>query len=474
MTPPRSLSIEDLYAALVPVTVPSSPLFTNWAETYRCTPLQIFEPTTLYECELVLELARREKKGVRAAGIGHSPSDIACTTEFMLRTTRLDRLVSVDVEKRRVTAQAGITLNALHAHLARHHLAMINVGSISDQTLGGIVTTATHGSGVAYGVISTHVCSLTLLLADGSYVRCSRSERTALFTASLCGLGATGLIINVELEVEPAFRLQEVAELRLFSEVVDQLDEIAHSAEHVRLAWTPAADRIRVGMMNRTAEPNTKPASWFYDYILGFHVLQILLFVGRYIPSVTNLAGYFLCWLTGERSVRVDESHRVFNLDCLFLQYTTEWAVPYTNAQACLRELHDWLAREYEDPRGLRPHFPIEIRFSAADDIWLSPSYGQPTCWIGIVQFKPFGFPVPYRKLFATFEDILAKHNGRPHWAKSHGLNCATIRQLYPHFDEFVQVLEEVDPAGLFRNEYMQRHFYDQPISGRFFKPRPV
>lgn len=75
-------------------------------------------------------------------------------------------------------------------------------------------------------------------------------------------------------------------------------------------------------------------------------------------------------------------------LSAQFLQYTTEWAVPYSNAQDCLRDLHDWLLREYQDPHGLRPHFPIEVRFSAADDIWLSPSRGQETCWIGIVQFK--------------------------------------------------------------------------------------
>jgi L-gulonolactone oxidase len=43
---------------------------------------------------------------------------------------------------------------------------------------------------------------------------------------------------------------------------------------------------------------------------------------------------------------------------------------------------------EHDDPAGLRVHFPIEIRFTAADDIWLSPSYGQVSCWIGIVQYK--------------------------------------------------------------------------------------
>jgi L-gulonolactone oxidase len=69
-------------------------------------------------------------------------------------------------------------------------------------------------------------------------------------------------------------------------------------------------------------------------------------------------------------------------------QHTTEWAIPFANAPACLRALLDWMDAEAADPRGLRPHFPFEIRFSAADDIWLSPSYGQETCWIGIAQYK--------------------------------------------------------------------------------------
>jgi len=71
-----------------------------------------------------------------------------------------------------------------------------------------------------------------------------------------------------------------------------------------------------------------------------------------------------------------------------YAQHTTEWAIPYANTKACLHELHDWIRNEFTDPKGLRPHWPIEVRFSDSDDIWLSPSNGQKTCWIGIVQYK--------------------------------------------------------------------------------------
>lgn len=111
------------------------------------------------------------------------------------------------------------------------------------------------------------------------------------------------------------------------------------------------------------------------------------------------------CWLDSSKTIGVDTSHVMFNIDCrvsltsnglvVFClhslqmpQYTTEWAIPYAKSQACLLELRAWLEKEQQDPYGARPHFPIEIRFTSADDIWLSPSNGQETCWIGIIQYK--------------------------------------------------------------------------------------
>lgn len=95
-----SLSTQSLYDALDEVTVPaSSPRasFANWAKTYVCDPLAIFEPRTVHQCALILELARREGKTVRAVGVGHSPSDLACTNEYMLRTTKLDKITKVSL-----------------------------------------------------------------------------------------------------------------------------------------------------------------------------------------------------------------------------------------------------------------------------------------------------------------------------------------------------------------------------------------
>lgn len=134
--------------------------------------------------------------------------------------------------------------------------------------------------------------------------------------------------------------------------------------------------------------------------------------------------------------------------------------------------MREWLEREAADADGLRIHFPIEIRWSAADDIWLSPSYGRETTWIGVVSYRPYGLPVPYRKFHAKFAALLASHGGRPHWAKQHNLRPHDIEGLYPRFNDYRQVLQRVDPNGIMRSEYVRRHIDGENVPDRVFKAR--
>ena len=93
---PSDIPLQNLYNLLQPITVASEATrFTNWGRTFTCTPSAIFEPENEFQCELVLELARREGKTIRIAGVGHSPSDLACTTQYMLKTSKLNRVLEV-------------------------------------------------------------------------------------------------------------------------------------------------------------------------------------------------------------------------------------------------------------------------------------------------------------------------------------------------------------------------------------------
>lgn len=90
-----SLSIDDIRVALQPITVTLDTPFTNWGKTYRCFPRAVFQPEDESQCRLILELARREGVTVRPCGTGHSPSDLTCTTGYLMRTDKLERVLQV-------------------------------------------------------------------------------------------------------------------------------------------------------------------------------------------------------------------------------------------------------------------------------------------------------------------------------------------------------------------------------------------
>jgi hypothetical protein len=128
-------------------------------------------------------------------------------------------------------------------------------------------------------------------------------------------------------------------------------------------------------------------------------VTQFLLLLSRYFSWLAPLVGKWAWWLAEGNSEVVDEGYKVLNFDCLvsvfarynscqFPQYALEWAIDAEEAKPCLAAMKVWLEKEAADPNGLRVHFPIEIRWSAADDIFLSPAYGRETCWIGVVTYR--------------------------------------------------------------------------------------
>ncbi|KAK8858782.1 hypothetical protein IAR55_003012 [Kwoniella newhampshirensis] len=467
-----------LSSALESISIPTiSPRasFSNWAKTFHCKPQRVFAPTTVLQCRQILELARREGARVHPVGVGHSPSDLACTNGWLVRMEGIKGVVDIDHKKNTATFLSGTVLHDVHSALAAASppLALHNIGSISDQTIGGLISTASHGSGVTFPVLSQHVKSLLLILPQpgAPLVRASPTEETDLFKASLCGLGATGLIVQVEMEVEGAFRLRETKEARGVEEVLHSLDEIKQSAEHVRVWWYPDGKGMIVGKANRTSDP-AQPTTSLMAHILGFHVTQFLLFVSRYIPSFTPFVGRWAWWLSKEESVVVDDGYKLLNFDCLFPQYALEWAIDAKDAKACLEEMKEWLDREAAASDGLRVHFPIEIRWSCEDDIWLSPSYGRETCWIGVVTYRPYGLSVPYRAFHSRFASLLSSHGGRPHWAKQHTLRPKQIEALYPKFNDFVDLINKVDPEGVMRSEYVRRHIEGEDLGDRMFKAR--
>lgn len=106
-------------------------------------------------------------------------------------------------------------------------------------------------------------------------------------------------------------------------------------------------------------------------------------------------------------------------------------------------------------------NFPLEVRFTGKDDIFLSSCEGWDSCWIGAVMYRPnLRDPPHFKPLFKGFEAIMKEVGGRPHWAKAFDQEGFNIRELFPRTAEaFFKVRDEMDPHRLFMNDFLEQIF---------------
>ena len=102
-------------------------------------------------------MAKKYNKPIKVFGSGHSPSDLACSRGFMINIDNMNGILGINKQDSTVTVEAGMSLHKLHATLQENGLALSNLGSISDQSIAGVISTATHGTGAEFGCLSSMV-----------------------------------------------------------------------------------------------------------------------------------------------------------------------------------------------------------------------------------------------------------------------------------------------------------------------------
>jgi L-gulonolactone oxidase len=142
---------------------------------------------------------------VIAHGLGRSYGDVALNEGgTLLLTRRLDSLISADWSTGRVRAYAGLSLAELHrVSIPKGWFAAVTPGT-KYVTLGGAVANDVHGKNHHQaGSFGAHVISLKLNRSDGEALICNPNDNSDLFALTTGGLGLTGLIEWVELQLKP-------------------------------------------------------------------------------------------------------------------------------------------------------------------------------------------------------------------------------------------------------------------------------
>lgn len=152
-----------------------------------------------------------------AYGAGRSYGDSClAASDHVIDTKGMDRFMAADWERGLITAESGATLEqVLSVCIPRGWFLPVAPGT-QHVTLGGAVANDVHGKNHhVRGTFSRHVARFGLVRSDRGELQCSAQENPDLFQASIGGLGLTGIISWVELQLMPVrSSAMEVSETR--------------------------------------------------------------------------------------------------------------------------------------------------------------------------------------------------------------------------------------------------------------------
>ena len=442
------------------MTSRSPGVWRNWSGTAQAWAERYWRPRDTAQVQRAVRWAARQGLRVRAVGGGHSFTDCAATDGVLLNLDALDAVEHVRPQPdgtTLVTVGAGIRLRALNRALADRGLAMANLGDIDHQSIAGAISTGTHGTGARLGGLATQVAGVRLVTADGEVREVDATQDRDLFEAARLGLGAFGVLVAVTLRVVPAFMLRAREEAFDLDDVLDRLegpDGWVATTDHVELFWFPYTARALVKRNERVdaaaaeSGPHLGAARRFVDdELLSNGVFELTnrlaSAVPRAVPAINAVAARVLSdriYCAPSAEVFVSPRRVVFR--------EMEYAVPRAALRGVVGEVDAWLRRTREPVP-----FPVEIRFAAADDVWLSTAYGRDTAYVAVHQYHR----LPHARYFDAVEAIMAGVDGRPHWGKLHGLDAERLSTLYPRHEDARRVRARVDPDGLFINPYTTR-----------------
>lgn len=426
--------------------------WSNWAGNQVASGLEVERPRSTDEvAEVVLAAAARGER-VKAVGAGHSFTGIARPEGVQLDLSALDHMYSADRDSGLVTVGAGTSLRRLNDLLAGMGLAMTNLGDIDSQTIAGAISTGTHGTGEKFGGIATQVVGLEMVLADGTILTCSRTDRSEIWAAARVGLGALGVVTRVTLRCVPLFTLRAEEGPMPLDELLSRFDELASGYDHFEAYWFPhtASTLVKRNTRLHLAEGLDRlPVwrEWLEDEFLSNRVFGWTIELGKRRPSWVRPLNRLASRALGARSF-TDLSFKVFTSPRRVRFKEMELAIPRSSAADAIREVVDAV-----EASGLDIAFPVELRVSAADDIPLSTASGRDSAYLA--------FHVPawaeHERYFRLVSRVLEPYGYRPHWGKLHDLDAELLRTRYPRFDEFVNLRQALDPTGLWSNAYLDR-----------------
>ena len=396
--------------------------WTNWVGNQSFSPAETVRAAT--EAEVVATVARaaREGRRLRVPGSGHSFTPVVETNGILLDASQLSGIISTDLENTTVTAWAQTKVCDFGPALWGKGLALSNQGDIDAQAIAGAIATATHGSGIQMRNFSASLAGARIVDGRGQVRDIAAGD--AALPALQTAIGTLGVMTQVTLKVSRAYKLHERIAVMHVDEVLERWDELIRDYRHFSFFWMTSARSAK--LYNLDAPADHCHVKLYQEY-----------------PA--DAPGPEL-----QGKERYDQAWKIYTqiYDPNF--HEMEYFLPAAQSKAVfMAQRRLMLAAPGEAV------FPMEVRFCAADEAWLSPNYRRANIVVSVS-----GMPgTDYWPYLRRCDDLFREFEGRPHWGKLHFMTAQRMAALFPRYEDFCKLRRAFDPGGMFLNPHLREIF---------------
>jgi len=423
-----------------PAADPGATAGVNWAGNLDYHAPRFYQPTTVAEAQALVA----ESPKIRPLGTRHCFNRIADSREAQISVRALPRIVEIDEAKGTATIDAGASYGQVCEALDARGYALPNLASLPHISIAGAIATATHGSGADNGNLAAPVSALEFIDAKGDLVTLSRAGSGEAFKGAVVHLGGLGLLTKVTLDLVPAFEMRQHVYLDLPAAAMrERFDELMGSGYSVSLFTDYRDDRVKQVWRKQRAD-NSEPDAErdFFGAAPATRNRHPADAPAEVCTDQLGVAGPWYDRLPHFKMGFTPSSGK---------ELQTEYFVPREHSVAAYQAITE-LAGD------LAPVLIIsEVRLVAADDLWMSTAYGQPTTAFHFT-WQPHRDGV--RRVAPMLDRALAPFGAVPHWGKVFTLSPAALQSRHARLDDFKDLLAAHDPNGKFRNAYLEYYLY--------------
>jgi alditol oxidase len=411
----------------------------NWAGNYAYRAPVVYQPNSVEE---VQEVVAREPT-LHALGSRHSFTDLADSDGALISLERLDPGFELALDRGSVTVSGGTRYGAVGQYLAEHGLSLRNYASLPHISVAGAIATGTHGSGDHNRGLAADVRALDVVLASGELRHCSAATLGGDYLGVAVGLGALGVVVRAELEVVPAFEVrQSVYENLAWAQFDEHVDEITALAYSVSMFTDYSERGIRQLWLKCRTDAAAPPADVFGARPATDRAHPI--------PGVDAVNTTEQFGIPGPPHDRLPH-FRIGFTPSNGAEIQSEYLIDRRHLVAAVHAI-----------RAVAEHLtPLihtaELRTVGRDELWLSPSGGRETAALHFT-WRPQQADVEVA--LGHVERALAPFDPRPHWGKLFVGDAARLAEAYPLLPRFRELAEQWDPAGKFRNAFLDRYVF--------------